>query len=171
MSKRKASIVLAVVWMMALVIGLLATVQANGSEEYITAEVIYNADGEIVGHDAMGWRRRKNDPDEPPRTEPYDPNTAPQFEFPGDKVIDQFLPEGTSLGGLFEQIDFANIMELIIPLLAGFGGFQIGTSKPSLKMILTIISKLKKDQFGEIIKDFIPKDDPEPEPDSPAPTE
>ena len=61
MSKRKASIVLAVVWMMALVIGLLATVQANGSEEYITAEVIYNADGEIVGHDAMGWRRRKNE--------------------------------------------------------------------------------------------------------------
>ena len=62
-------------------------------------------------------------------------------------------------------------MELIIPLLAGFGGFQIGTSKPSLKMILTIISKLKKDQFSEIIKDFIPKDEPEPEPDSSAPIE
>ena len=172
MSKRKASIVLALVWMTVVMAGLLAAARVHGAEQYVTAEVTFDADGAVVKDRAGNFlRRQKREPDEPPRTEPYDPNTAPIFDFPGDTAIEQFLPEGTSLSGLLGQIDLGNIMELIMPLLALFGGFQMGTSKPSVKMFLTLISKLKKDQFGEIIKDFIPKDDPEPDPDSPAPVE
>lgn len=158
MSKRKVSIVLALAWLTVVVMSIVA-VQARGAERYGTAEIIFDKQGGVVDKDSgIFGNRRKPKENEEPRTEPYDPNTAPKFDFPS---ADSPL-KGTSLAGLFAQIDFDNLIELIVPLLALFGGFQIGSSDPSIKMILTLIRKLKGDKFGEIIKSITKSDDPAP---------
>ncbi len=169
MAMRKISIGVALIWMAAIVLTVVAVAQ-GAERDYRgenTAEIIFNEQGEAVnGETGIFFNRKKTPEKEEPRTEPYDPNTAPEFDFPEDEVAPTDSTERRSIMDIFSRIDFDNLFGLVVPLLASFGGFKIGTSDPSIKMLLTVISKIKKDKFGEIVdsitKPPVPTPDPEP---------
>ena len=159
---KKIGFSLAFVWL-ALILSLIGVAQyANGAplDRPITAEIILDKHGVAVEKDSGLFRNRKKP--EPDRTEPYNPDTAPQFDFPGDELDS----EDTALTNIMDNLDFDTIMELVVPLLALFGGFQLGTSDPSVKTILTVLSKiLKKGKFREIADSIDKPTDPEPDTD------
>lgn len=146
--------------------------ESKGAETAWTADIFVsdkspNEDAGIFNKDRRQKRKPKDK--EEPRVTPYDPETAPEFDKP---ILDSDESDPKKRKGffrnLFSKINLENIVEVVVPLLAVFGGFKMGTSDTSIKMLLTTLSALKKEKFNEILKD-VPRSDaknPVPEPDT-----